>query len=301
MFIGTISESSHKKRHYFVLLGGALIFLVVARVTIFFTVDSHFWPKTINIINLFLDNLIALDLSVLIASCLYLWFMPNKIRKGDIHVLPSYDIEKELNKIIEDTEHYYYVGHTARWTRSVTLEKLKDKARLKNTRTEIAIIILDPSDVAVCEYYSKFGHANRKNSTANNIKNVQIELITTILICAKYSVEPLLYINLYFINQVSLFRLDISDTGLILTKPSDKEPALLFLKDTFFYNSYKEEFKVIRDQSNRIMLDKLELNKDREYYYSYLQKIGLPIEGFNFTDDDFEKIIKELNKPTKPY
>ena len=244
MFIGTISESSHKKKSYFSLLIVALLVLIVFKTcSLLGFFDSVFGSKIINIINLFLDNLIALDLSVLIASCLYLWFMPNKIRKGDIHILPSYDIEKELNKIIEDTEHYYYVGHTARWTRSVTLEKLKDKARLKNTRTEIAIIILDPSDVAVCEYYSKFGHANRKNSTADDIKNVQIELITTILICAKYSVDPLLYINLYFINQVSLFRLDISDTGLILTKPSDKEPALLFLKDTFFIIHIRKNLK----------------------------------------------------------
>ena len=58
---------------------------------------------------------------------------------------------------------------------------------------------------------------------------------------------------------------------------------------------------MIRDQSDHIILDKLELNKDREYYYSYLQKIGLPVEDFNFTDDDFEKIIKKIDKPIKPY
>lgn len=298
MFISQISESKYKKRQYFIFLITAFIMLAVMKTIAVYSLANY--PDTISILILTLDNLIALTLSIFVASLAYIFFTPNNIREGDIHIVPSYDLESELEKIIEDTETYYYAGHTARWNRSVTLKKLKTKAKLKNTRIEISFIILDPSSEKVCLYYAEFGHASRKNSSQiDNVKNVKIELITTILICAKYKIEPLLDIKIYLTDKVSLFRLDISDTGAILTKADPKEPALAFPKDTFFYRSYKEEFKVTRDQSRSIALERLPSAINTVSYKEYIEKIGIDTEGM--TNEDWDNIIKEMEKPTSPY
>lgn len=298
MFISQISESKYKKRHYFIFLVTAFIILVIIKIIAIYPLAND--QNVIGILILTLDNLIALTLSIFVASLAYIFFTPNNIREGDIHIVPSYDLESELEKIIEDTETYYYAGHTARWNRSVTLKKLESKAKLKNTRIEISFIILDPNSEKVCLYYSEFGHANRKNSSQiDSIKNVRIELITTILICAKYRIEPLLDIKVYLTDKVSLFRLDISNTGAIITKADPKEPALAFPKDTFFYRSYREEFRVTRDQSRPITLRRLPSTMDVADYKEYIESIGIDTEGI--INGDWDKIIKEIGKPTNPY
>lgn len=298
MFISQISESKHKKRHYFLFLTAAFIILLIIKFIAVYPLANN--QNAIGILIITLDNLIALTLSIFIASLAYIFFTPKNIREGDIHVVPSYDLESELEKIVEDTETYYYAGHTARWNRSVTLKKLESKAKLKNTRIEVSFIILDPDSEKVCLYYSEFGHANRKNSSQiDSIKNVRIELITTILICAKYQIEPLLDIKVYLTDKVSLFRLDISDTEAILTKADPKEPALAFPRDTFFYRSYKEEFKVTRDQSRRIKLGRLPSNLEIASCKQHMGDIGINTEGI--TNEDWGNIIKEISKPTNPY
>lgn len=298
MFISQISESKYKKRHYFIFLITAFIILVIMKVIAIYPLAND--QDAIGILILTLDNLIALTLSIFVASLAYIFFTPNNIREGDIHIVPSYDLENELEKIIEDTETYYYAGHTARWNRSITLKKLESKANLKNTRIEVSFIILDPNSEKVCLYYAEFGHANRKNSSQiDSIKNVRIELITTILICAKYKIEPLLDIKVYLTDKVSLFRLDISDTEAVLTKADPKEPALAFPKDTFFYRSYREEFRVTRDQSRQITLGRLPSTIDIAGCKEHIERIGIETEGI--TNGDWDKIIKEIGKPTSPY
>lgn len=298
MFISQISESKHKKRQYFTFLLIALIMLLIIKFFIVPLLGNN--QNATSILVITLDNLIALTVSVFIASLAYLFFTPKNIREGDIHIISSYDLESELEKIVEDTEIYYYAGHTARWNRSVTLKKLASKAKLKNTRIEVSFIILDPDSYKACRYYAKFGHANRKNSSQiDNSKNVRVELITTILICAKYQSEPLLDIKVYLTDKVSLFRLDISDTEAILTKADPKEPALAFPKDTFFYRSYKEEFRVTRDQSREIEIKRLPINLDIASFKQYLMSIDINTK--DISNEDMDHILKEIREPTNPY
>ncbi|MFP3355526.1 hypothetical protein R0K04_29730, partial [Pseudoalteromonas sp. SIMBA_153] len=77
-----------------------------------------------------------------------------------IEILHPKDLKSELERIADDTDIYYYMGHTARWNRSVTLEKLRRKSESKRTRIEVSLLILNPNNRDLCKYYSSFGHSH---------------------------------------------------------------------------------------------------------------------------------------------
>ena len=299
MVIKDFYKSRYKTKWFFL----SLILTVILLILVNYIVLPFYFGGELNIIdsvNSLLNNLIALVISVLIASIAFLLFSPKIIRNSDIEIIHPKDLKNELEKITNGTDVYYYMGHTARWNRSVNLEKLKKEAEEKKTRVEIDFLILNPNNIKLCNYYASFGHSNRKNGVnVQNAKDVKIEIITTILLCAKYNLNPFLRVSIYFLDKASLFRLDISDKGIIFTKPYPEQPALLFPKDTFFYKSYKEEFKISREQCEKIGLKNLPAEINLESCKYYLREIGIDFEDID--DDDIEKIIRKMDNLDRPY
>lgn len=299
MIIKDFYHSRYKSRWFFFVLSLMAALLILVNYLIlpcYLEVDSNITYT----ITALLNNLIALVLSVLVASIAVIFFSPKVIRTSDIEILHPKDLKSELEKIVNDTDIYYYMGHTARWNRSVTLEKLKVKAESKRTRIEVSLLILNPNNKNLCKYYSGFGHSNRRNGLKLKTGlDVKVELIITILVCAKYNSSPLLQISIYFLDKASLFRLDISDEGIIFTKPYKEEPALLFPKNTFFYDSYKEEFKIARDQCDAITLKALPIKLDINNCRDYLKDLSIDLGDID--DDRMTRIIESINNPAKPY
>lgn len=248
----------------------------------------------------FLNNMIALSISGIVASWALLFFTPRTLKNSDIDIVNPHDISHMLEALASKTECFCYLGHTARWNRAVTLEKLKCDAESRKTRKDITLIILDPDNNFSCEYYCNFGHASRdKGNKISNANDVRTELLSTVLACMRYQQSPFLDINLFVTDKVSFFRLDISDTAILLTKPYSDEPALHFPKDTFFYSSYKEEFKIVRDQSRRINIDASEPELSPENCAQLLEKAGVSTDGLD--KKMIEKIISCSNSSVRPY
>lgn len=299
MIIKDFYQSRYKSRWFFFFLIMTAVLLILGNYLVLpFYLESNF--NVIDTVTAFLNNLIALVLSVLVASIAVIFFSPKVIKNSDIEIIHPKDLKSELERIANDTDIYYYMGHTARWNRSVTLEKLRINSELKRTRTEVSLLILNPNNKDLCKYYSNFGHSNRKNGfKVKTGLDVKVELIITILVCAKYNSNPLLQISIHLLDKASLFRLDISDEGIVFTKPYQEEPALLFPKNTFFYDSYKEEFKIAREQCDNITLEALPINLDINNCRDYLE--SLSVDLYDIDNDRMKIIIESVKNPVKPY
>ena len=79
MFISQISESKHKKRHYFLFLTAAFIILLIIKFIAVYPLANN--QNAIGILIITLDNLIALTLSIFIASLAYIFITPKNIKK----------------------------------------------------------------------------------------------------------------------------------------------------------------------------------------------------------------------------
>lgn len=300
MVIKDILKSPAKIRIYFILLTLIFIFLVIVNYYILPKVFIHYGYSYDGALPSFINNVIALFGSSLLASG-FLWLItPSGLDSSDVNVIASHDIKSTLNSMLDKTERFYYYGHTARWNRAVTFPKILEQANDSRSTKYIELIILAPDDENACKFYASFGYGNRnKGRKIQSVRDVRIELFTTLLCCLESNKSPFINFNLYVTDKVSISRLDISDNALLLTKPYHGDPALHFPKGTFFYNSYKEEFNIAKQQCKKINLDIMHRDINEENINGILHEIG-----FNgaYIDNDFTKdLLESFKKIENPY
>jgi hypothetical protein len=296
MDIKEFIKSPAKLRIYFSLLFLALFILIIIN---YFVVEGSSFPYD-SVIFSILNNFIALLGSSLVIGGFYWVVTPSGLKDGDINVISSHDIKSVLNSMVEKTERFFYFGHTCRWNRFETFEKLLKDAKKSKLAKNINLIILDPDDLEVCKYYSEFGHGERnKGRSLNTALDVRIELLTTFLHCIKFNNSPLLNISIRVSNRTSFFRYDISDDAILQSTPYLGDPAMHFPKGSFFYNSYKEEFGNVWKQSRKI-----NLLKNSEVLSNNDMRNVLSSAGFNisYIDESFIKdLVKYFNNIVCPY
>ncbi|WP_148265894.1 hypothetical protein [Oceanimonas sp. GK1] len=300
MIVKDIIKSPYKLRVYFVSLVMFLVFMIVANYYLLPKAFIYFGSNYEGAIPSFINNLIALLGSSLIASG-FIWFVtPSGLNSNDVNVISSHDIKDFLNSMLNRTERFSYYGHTARWNRAVTFPKILEQAKDLRVTKHIDLIIIDPDDASACNLYASFGHGERKKGRKiQSATDVRIELLTTFLCCIEINKSPFIEIGLYVTDKVSISRFDISDNALMLTKPYQGDPALYFPKNTFFYSSYKEEFNVAKQQCKRINLD----ISEKDIKESNLKK-ALCEAGFqaDYVDSEFGKeLLETFGKVEKPY
>jgi hypothetical protein len=124
-----------------------------------------------------------------------------------------------------------------------------------NQRHPIVIQILDPVNVGVCTAYA--GYRNRVRSSRGKdewtIERVRAELLATVILAYVWArEEPLLEITVALKQTLSLFRLDMGTTMLVMTKEDPHEPALRCDSGTFFYRAFKDDFELTLEQARRL-------------------------------------------------
>ncbi len=300
MIVKDIIKSPSKLRAYFIGLVIFLVFMIVANYYLLPKAFMYFEYDYEGALPSFINNLIALLGSSLIASG-FIWFVtPSGLDGNDVKVISSHDIKYFLSSMLNRTEHFSYYGHTARWNRAVTFPKILEQAKDLRVTKHIDLIIIDPDDLNACSLYASFGHGERdKGRKIQSATDVRIELLTTFLCCLEINKSPFIEIGLYVTDRVSISRYDISDNALMMTKPYQGDPALYFPKNTFFYSSYKEEFNVAKQQCKKINLN----ISEKDINVSNLNK-ALCEAGFqtDYVNNEFEsELLKAFGKVERPY
>jgi hypothetical protein len=300
MIIKDIIKSPAKIRAYFISLAVLLLILITANYYLLPKGFVYFGGVYEGAIPSFINNVIALLGSSLLASGFFWFVTPSGLDSSDVNVIASYDIKGVLNSMLDRTERFYYYGHTARWNRAVTFPKILEKANDSRSTKHIDLIIIDPDDEKACQFYALFGHGNRtKGRNIQSARDVRIELLTTFLCCLEINKSPFIKIDLSVTNKVSISRLDISDNALLLTKPYHGDPALHFPKNTFFYTSYKEEFNIAKQQCRKINVDLSIREISLENIKETLREAGFDVD---YVDSAFERDLwQAFINIEKPY
>ncbi|MEO1869459.1 MAG: hypothetical protein ABGX80_06225 [Cobetia sp.] len=299
MLIKDFAKSPYKIRIYLLGISGVLILLIALNYYVLPLIHDYFGFSYSSTVSSFFNNIIALVGSSLFASGFYLLLTPSGLSENDINLIYSHDIKGLLKNMVNETERFSYLGHTARWNRSFSLPKLREISNDKKSTRHVDLVIIDPNCEASCLYYSQFGHANRdKGGEVKSIHDVRVELITTYLCCVKENMSPFMEVNLHFTKNISLFRYDISDNGILLSKPYKGDPALYFPKGTFFYDSYKQEFNIAKDQSDRVYLERIEVLD-----YESVKQLLLAADIFDdYMNEDFvDAVWCSYQEMTSPY
>jgi hypothetical protein len=198
-----------------------------------------------------IEDITSIGTVAFFGAAFYWWTTPSGISEGDVNVVYSHDIKSTLSTLVQDTEYFYYLGHTARWNRSVSLPILRDIAEKSRTTKIVELVILDPRNENLCDFYINQAFSRRKEGLdLISIVELQVELVATIFKALELNQSNFVDCKVYLSNSVTISRFDISQKGILLSKPYKGDPAIFFPANTFFYNSYKEEYRVAKSQAN---------------------------------------------------
>lgn len=301
---GSLLTNKYRRRIFFASGITALVALVSMR----FFIIPYFANQPVqdfsSIINAILDNLMVALVSGISVTALILWLTPPDLRKADVEVIESAELKNVLSEALKQTSEFWYAGHTARWTCSVTLRQLKSEAELEGVSKKIHITILDPTDLKACQRYAKL--RNRLQIEKEPVSSLeakhQLELYSTIVSAYVWRTEaPLLDIEIGLSDKVSIFRVDLSSNAAIVTTPGTRKPALKFSSGSTFYKLFREEVILNHLQSRLLPLNvigvpfkQLDIDNTRRLLTSLIPNLDLD-------DREIEEIIRIAKKAENPY
>lgn len=294
-----VSKYSRRLFYSFSLL--ILLILLVAR--LFFIPVITLSEDYISILNTIIDATFSTVFSTILIASLIFWLTPRIVQNSHVEIIEPNDIGDMLKKA-RITDDYWFSGSTARFTRSTTIPELAREARRSNFSKRIKIQMLSPENIDTLEAYIEYKNRVRRGKKDPwTVERARQELFATILSAYSWMAdEPLLEVEIGLKDNVSFFRIDLSKQLAVITKEDPKEPALLFISGTFFYNSYLEELRFSLKHAKRLDINipgvphsELHSNNVR----SFFEKLGFNMKDFS---DDEMRVIIELAKESKnPY
>jgi hypothetical protein len=301
-----ILSKEHYRRTFF---GIVALVLTLALVTRLFVLP-YFAPSQaltgVELLGTLLDNLvISLFLAVFLGGFVF-WLTPNIVKRSAIEVVAPKQINPLLKTAVTHTRSWIYKGTCGRYTRSTTLPKLAEAARIEGIGRDITICILNPKNDAICAAYATYRKSLKsgKSGTPWSSQVVKEEILATAVTALKFQFsEPLLRIRVFFVDHFSAFRLDISDQYVVVTKEDKEASGLRADAGTYFYDSYKDDVRLTERQSVEMTCcGKLEFEAQvNEGKLLEALKCADIFDEAKLKDLDVKRLLDCINAPSDPY
>lgn len=301
----SILEKKHYRKVFYVIMGLilGLTFTIRAFVIPYYSGTALSWGS------FFLslcDNFIVSLVITIIIGCFIFWLTPDNVLISKIEIIEPKEINPALKSVLSTTRNWIYKGTCGRYTRATTLPRLAEAARNSGFGRDITICLLNPKNEKLCKEYAIY-RKSLKSADPNNPwtqESVQEEIIATAIVALKYTyLEPLLRINIFFVDHFSAFRLDISDSFVIVTKEDKEASALKADAGTYFYDSYKDDVRLTERQSLSLgHFPTLVFNGDVDE--AKLKEVLLHTHFFDhsvLSQTSIKSILEKINKPKDPY
>ncbi|WP_180089187.1 MULTISPECIES: hypothetical protein [unclassified Acinetobacter] len=300
-----ILQKGHYRKTFYILIGVILLFSIIVRLFVipYLAGSSVSWST---FFTSFFDNfIVTLIITVFIGSFIF-WLTPKNAFRAKMEVIEAKEINPTLKSVLASTKCWIYKGTCGRYTRATTIPKLAEAARNSSFGRDITICLLNPSNEKLCNEYAIYRKSLKSANALNpwTKKTVQEEIIATVVVVLKYTyLQPLLRINVYFVDHFSAFRLDISDSYVIVTKEDKEASALKADAGTYFYDSYKDDVRLTERQSKSLgHFPDLVFNEnvDESKLRETLSHTGF----FDFSmlsPESIQSILLKINDPKDPY
>lgn len=300
-----ILSKRHYRRPFFTIVLVVLAFALLVRFLVLPQYDPSLSLSFSAFLASLLDNLVvSIFITVLIGSFIF-WITPDIVKRSQLEILEPKRISPLLKEAAATSKFWIYKGACGRYTRAVTLPLLADAARAEGIGRDITVCILDPRNHRLCAAYATYRKSLRsRTETSWSQLVVQEEVLATAVLILKYQFsEPLLRINLFFVNSFSAFRLDISDRHVIVTKEDVGASALKADAGTYFYDSYKDDVRLTERLATQ-----LPYSPDLEFASKFTESSLIEtIKQSKLVDEstlqqlNISRLLEAVNTPVSPY
>jgi hypothetical protein len=225
-----------------------------------------------------------------------------------MRTLTGQEIPRELMEARSDTDQWLFKGSTGGFTRAVTLPECVERARLHRSPLRFAIEILDPTDVPLCDRYSRLHHelagpdAEEQTWTAHGTRK---DVYATILAACWYQQRSLelLEMTLSLSSAITLFRWDLSSSRLVLTYRGPQFPAVSFPRQSPHYRMWRIELRASMRQARQVPIERatpLSEWPTPEETRALFASLGIALSD-DFTEADIGDIVRTALARDNPY
>lgn len=235
-------------RIFFIAFG--LITVVLAVMSYFLHGSSVNWAHTAGD---FLDKaLTSLLVTVMLGSFLF-YIAPRFSSELDVTPLKSDEIRDHLFKALSGTLSYAFLGSTGRFIRASVIPALVRAYQQNQRRCRLDMVLLDPGEEAACAAYSEYRKSlELTGEAAREAIHIKADVVAVVLVALRAMQRKQLDVTVHLSKTFGVFRVDYSDHCAILTKEHPAAGGLLCNKGGQFYNLWRAEIDVRRDQARPV-------------------------------------------------
>ncbi len=294
-----IFSKKYYRRPFFMIVALAILLLLATRFFVLPYFDETLgvnWPVAVSM----LSEKIVVSLIITIAIPLTIYILyPRAVREPDIEVIGPKEIRPLLLEAVDKSDKWMFKGACGRYTRATTLPRMVESARLAHSSCDLELYLIDPMNEEICLSYAEFRNSLPGDGGWTSAR-VQGEVIATILSAARADYKAILDVEVYLLQSFSVFRLDVSDNYVIVTKEDKAASGLKADKGGFFYVSYVDDLRLLKRQSRKLDISLIEDLADELSLKVAIQAMEL-LSVEQVESIDLSYIAGLLKDPRDPY
>lgn len=248
-----------------------------------------------------IDNLAAGLVVAIVSSILLMACSPRHVVEEDVAALEPWNIRPVLDAALPTTRRYWFRGRSGRFLRTSVMPVLGDAGSRQSQLREMSILLPDPTNHTTLADYAFYRNSLKGQAGRWTAERIRDEILATIITAARHvTTNHFLQIEVYLANDFSLFRMDMADDQLVLSREDPMWPAILCSGRSKFYASYIEEFRNEAAKAARVPLGKASvpdplLAADVPTIVAALNIV------LNLSQADAENVARAVNSPDLPY
>lgn len=293
-------------KFFFIVISSIILLGIMLRITLTNTWLPTDQNKISHLAQYFLEIIdkFVISLVITVGVAAFIFYLTKDDPDHDVIILDSDDIGGAIKKTMRSTNHWCFNGASGSFTRSTTLPFLAKIASQKNVTIPVQILLMNPQNVELCQKYAKYRNSldidiKFKGKT---IKSVQLDIIATIITCYCLKEEqPRLDIKIGLKDYFSILRTDISSDLAIITKENPKDVALIYKKNSVFYNAQFEEINHLLNQLNSFEVN-IEFTTKELISIESIKELLLKLKlNLDFSDEEYNQLINIIKSSKNPY
>lgn len=280
-------------------LGGLLL---IARLFLLLPVDPTSSSVLLASAQNICDNLIASCVVVCAATLLLVSLSNPEVEYENLTTLAPWHIHPTLLEPLSTTANYWFRGRSGRFFRSSVLPALVEASKRNASTRRVHLLLPDPGNVLMLERYAAYRnslHFEKQGSWT--VRRVQAEIYATILAVAEQaSLNSLFAADIAVVQDYTLFRIDMSDELMVMTREDPKWPGIMCSKRSRFYSSYQEEIRLGMSLGRKISTADYppQTGIDEANISALAVAVGLaPVNDSALA----KEIVKAVRRPHDPY
>jgi hypothetical protein len=253
-----------------------------------------------------LGEVTSVSIATLILGILFIAITGREERRVLVDALPQPRIAPTILRATGGTRSWHYKGGTGTFLKSKTIPALKEAVSKSNAASiNITIQILDPRDNKLCKSYADMMLRNKSNSPVKDVNwnesLVRQQCLATILTAVIYQEEEQrLIFDLYLCDHASVFRYDMAEDVLIVTREQPNEPGIRYPRG-YFYESHRAELELSKSQSHPLDLRDLRVGRRELDGLKAREVLNAAGISGSFSDEDYRCAAQYATSPTSAF